>query len=103
MDWITLGLLTNAALAIREEPRILPKIKTLIMMAGAVDFGNTKPMSEFNVFADPEAAKIVIDSDIPKVIVPLDPLWHGGQVNKEEIASLNKHHDLPGAEWPVSC
>lgn len=98
MDWITLGPLTNAALAIREEPRILPKIKTLIMMAGAVDFGNTKPMSEFNVFADPEAAKIVIDSDIPKVIVPLDPLWHGGQVNKEEIASLNKHHDLSWCE-----
>jgi len=85
MDWITLGPLTNAALAIREEPRILPKIKTMIMMAGAVDFGNTKPMSEFNVFADPEAAKIVIDSEIPKVIVPLDPLWHGGQLLNRSI------------------
>ena len=98
MDWITLGPLTNAALAIREETRILPKIKTLIMMAGAVDFGNTKPMSEFNVFADPEAAKIVIDSDIPKVMVPLDPLWHGGQVNKEEIAAINQRRDLPWCE-----
>lgn len=98
MDWITLGPLTNAALAIREEPNILPKIKNLIMMAGAVDFGNTKPMSEFNVFADPEAAKIVIDSDIPKVIVPLDPLWHGGQVNKEEIAAINQRRDLPWCE-----
>lgn len=98
MDWITLGPLTNAALAIREEPRILPKIKTLIMMAGAVDFGNTKPMSEFNIFADPEAAKIVIDSEIPKVMVPLDPLWHGGQVNKEEIAEINGRRELPWCE-----
>jgi inosine-uridine nucleoside N-ribohydrolase len=98
MDWITLGPLTNAALAIREEPRIIPKIKTLIMMAGAVEFGNTKPMSEFNVFADPEAAKIVIDSDIPKIIVPLDPLWHGGQVNREEIAAVNERRDLPWCE-----
>ena len=47
IDWITLGPLTNAALAIRGEPRIIPKIKTLIMMVGAVDFGNTKPMSNF--------------------------------------------------------
>jgi inosine-uridine nucleoside N-ribohydrolase len=98
MDWITLGPLTNAALAIRAEARILPKIRSLIMMAGAVDFGNTKPMSEFNVFADPEAAKIVIDSDIPKVLVPLDPLWHGGQVNKEEISSINNRRDLPWCE-----
>jgi inosine-uridine nucleoside N-ribohydrolase len=98
MDWILLGPLTNAALAIREEPRIIPKIKTLIMMAGAVDFGNTKPMSEFNVFADPEAAKIVIDSEIPKIMVPLDPLWHGGQVNHEEIAAVNERRDLPWCE-----
>lgn len=98
MDWITLGPLTNAALAIREEPRILHKIKTMIMMAGAVDFGNTKPMSEFNVFADPEAAKIVIDSEIPKVIVPLDPLWHGGQVNKTEIEAVNARRDLSWCE-----
>jgi inosine-uridine nucleoside N-ribohydrolase len=98
MDWILLGPLTNAALAIREEPRIILKIKKLIMMAGAVDFGNTKPMSEFNVFADPEAAKIVIDSDIPKILVPLDPLWHGGQVNHEEIAAVNERRDLPWCE-----
>ena len=98
MDWITLGPLTNVALAIREEPLILSKIKTLIMMAGAVDFGNTKPMSEFNVFADPEAAKIVIDSEIPKILVPLDPLWHGGQVNREEIAAINERRNLPWCE-----
>ena len=95
LDWITLGPLTNPALAIREEPRIIEKIKTLIMMAGAVDFGNTTPTSEFNVFADPEAAKIVFDSNIPKIMVPLDPLWHGGQVNREEIVQIAAREDLP--------
>jgi inosine-uridine nucleoside N-ribohydrolase len=95
MDWITLGPLTNAALAIREEPRIQNKIKELTMMAGAVDFGNTTPVAEFNVFADPEAAKIVFDSDIPKIMVPLDPLWHGGQVNKEQIQQISARKDLP--------
>ncbi|HUV15440.1 MAG TPA: nucleoside hydrolase [Pelolinea sp.] len=95
MDWITLGPFTNAALAVRQEPRILEKIKLLTMMAGAVDFGNTKPMSEFNVFADPEATKIVFDSEIPKLMVPLDPLWHGGQVNREEIQQIAAREDLP--------
>jgi inosine-uridine nucleoside N-ribohydrolase len=65
------------------------------MMAGAVDFGNTRPMSEFNVFADPEAAKIVFDSNLPKMMVPLDPLWHGGQINHPEIQMLEKASDKP--------
>jgi inosine-uridine nucleoside N-ribohydrolase len=95
MDWITLGPLTNAALALREEPRILNKIKMLTMMAGAVDFGNTTPVAEFNIYADPEAAKIVFDSDIPKIMVPLDPLWHGGQVNKEQIQEIAAKKNLP--------
>ena len=95
MDWIALGPLTNAALAIREEPRILPKIKLLTMMAGAVEFGNTTPAAEFNVFADPESAKIVFEADIPKMLVPLDPLWHGGQINKEQIQQIAAHDDLP--------
>lgn len=95
LDWILLGPLTNAALAIREEPRILDKIRMLTMMAGAIDFGNTTAAAEFNVFADPEAAKIVFEADVPKTMVPLDPLWHGGQVNKTYIDQIAARHDLP--------
>ena len=95
MDWILIGPLTNAALAIREEPRILAKIRMLTMMAGALDFGNTTAAAEFNVFADPEAAKIVFEADIPKTLVPLDPLWHGGQVNKEYVDQIGARNDLP--------
>ncbi len=95
MDIISLGPLTNLALALREEPKIIPKVKLLTMMAGAMDFGNTRPMSEFNVFADPEAAKIVFDSDLPKMMVPLDPLWHGGQINRPEIQQIEAAADKP--------
>lgn len=95
MDFISLGPLTNLALALREEPKIIQKIGLLTMMAGAVDFGNTRPMSEFNVFADPEAAKIVFDSDIRKMLVPLDPLWHGGQINHPEIMKIEGAADKP--------
>ena len=41
-------------------------------MAGGVHSGNTTVMSEFNVYYDPEAARIVFDNDIPKTMVPLD-------------------------------
>jgi len=95
IDWIMIGPLTNAALAMREEPRILGKIRMLTMMAGAIDFGNTTAAAEFNIFADPEAAKIVFEADVPKTMVPLDPLWHGGQVNKEYIDQIAARKDLP--------
>jgi inosine-uridine nucleoside N-ribohydrolase len=88
MDWITLGPLTNAAMAIRREPRIADKIRMLTMMAGGVQSGNTTVMSEFNVYYDPEAARIVFDNDIPKTMVPLDPLWDGGRLNEENLARL---------------
>jgi len=98
IDWITIGPLTNAALAIREEPRILKHVRMITMMAGAIDFGNTTAAAEFNVFADPEAAKIVFEADIPKTMVPLDPLWHGGQVNQPFIDQIASCKDLPWCE-----
>lgn len=88
MEWITLGPLTNAAMAIRREPRIVEKISQLTMMAGGVESGNTNFMSEFNIYFDPEAARIVFDSDIPKTMVPLDPLWFGGHLTVENLEKI---------------
>ena len=88
MEWITLGPLTNAAMAIRREPRIVEKVSKLTMMAGGVDAGNTTMMAEFNVYFDPEAARIVFDSKIPKRMVPLDPLWAGGFLSEENLEKI---------------
>ena len=68
IDWITLGPLTNAALSLLKEPRISKRVRMLTMMAGGVNAGNTTPSAEFNVFADPEAARVVVESDIPKTV-----------------------------------
>ena len=95
MEWITIGPLTNAALALRKEPRIVEKIKLLTMMAGGLDAGNTRPASEFNVFADPDAARIVFDSDIPKMMVPLDPLFHGGYLRRSDQLKVQAADDKP--------
>ncbi len=88
IEWITLGPLTNAAMAIRREPRIVENVRMLTMMAGGVDSGNTSIMSEFNVYFDPEAARIVFDSSIPKTMVPLDPLWDGGFLLEENLQTI---------------
>jgi purine nucleosidase len=60
---LTLGPLTNIALAIRLDPDFLKNIKRLVIMGGAVDGrGNSSPPAEFNIAADPEAARIVFDA-----------------------------------------
>jgi inosine-uridine nucleoside N-ribohydrolase len=95
MDWITIGPQTNAALAFRKEPRIAEKIRLLTMMAGGLDAGNTRPMAEFNVFADPEAARIVFDSSVPKMMVPLDPLFLGGYLSREDQMKIQAAKEKP--------
>ena len=64
--------LSNIAMAMRLEPRIVPKIKRIVMMGGAYGLGNTTPAAEFNVFVDPEAAHVVFTSGVPIVMMGLD-------------------------------
>lgn len=69
------GPLTNVAMALRIEPRLEEKIKELVIMGGGHAGCNASAAAEFNFYADPEAAKIVMDTKIPKVILPLDATW----------------------------
>jgi inosine-uridine nucleoside N-ribohydrolase len=70
---VAIGPLTNVALAIREEPRIVSALKELIIMGGAIRHeGNTTALSEFNAYVDPHAAHIVFHAGIPTTLVPLD-------------------------------
>lgn len=69
----SLGPLTNLALALQKEPRIAPRIQELVMMGGGFFAGgNITPAAEFNIFVDPDAAKIVFESGIPITMFPLD-------------------------------
>lgn len=70
---LAVGPLTNIALAIRSAPDIVPLIKRIVYMGGALEIpGNTTPAAEFNWWFDPEAAKIVLRSPIEHVIFPND-------------------------------
>jgi len=70
---LAIGPLTNIALAVKKSPDIVPLIKKIIYMGGAVDVpGNTTKAAEFNWWFDPDAAQFVVRLPIPQVIVPLD-------------------------------
>jgi inosine-uridine nucleoside N-ribohydrolase len=66
------GPLTNIGLLLMAFPHDVPLIRRIVIMGGAIGMGNTRPASEFNIECDPEAAKIVFDSSVPMVMVPLE-------------------------------
>lgn len=69
---ITLGPLTNVAQAILKEPRLKERIPQILCMGGSSTAGNATPAAEFNIYVDPEAAKIVFESGIPIQMVGLN-------------------------------
>lgn len=66
------GPLTNIALAARLEPRIVSRVKKVVLMGGACHTGNVGPSMEFNIENDPEAAHIVFNEPWEVVMVGLD-------------------------------
>lgn len=70
---VALGPLTNVAMAITKEPRLKECVKEVVIMGGAVTVpGNVTSQAEFNVYVDPEAARIVLNSELPITLVGLD-------------------------------
>lgn len=66
------GPLTNIAMAMRLEPKIIPKIKEIVLMGGCYQLGNVTPAAEFNIYADADAAHVVFTSGRPITMVGLD-------------------------------
>jgi purine nucleosidase len=68
-----LGPLTNIAMALVKAPDIAERIAELVVMGGTCfELGNVTPAAEFNIYVDPHAAAIVLDSGIPITMIPLD-------------------------------
>lgn len=87
---VVTGPMTNAALFLRVYPDLArEKIDQIVFMGGAMGLGNWRPSVEFNIFVDPEAAKIVLNFGIPLVMAPLN-VTHQAQIMKDEIAAIKE-------------
>jgi inosine-uridine nucleoside N-ribohydrolase len=92
---IPVGPLTNIATALNTDPELAGMVKGIVMMGGSLSGGNITPAAEFNVYVDPEAARIVFQSGIPITMVGLDAT---------RKTSLTEEHVrvLEAAQNPVS-
>jgi purine nucleosidase len=103
IEIVTLGPLTNIALALSREPKLVHSVKRCIVMGGAPCCeGNVTPAAEFNIWVDPEAARIVFHSGMPIEMVG----WHlcrgEAAVSPEEIDELLALKN-PLADFAVRC
>ncbi len=69
---VAIGPLTNLALALRKDPGIRPLLSEIILMGGSTVGGNATPAAEFNIYNDPEAARIVFEAGVPITMVGIN-------------------------------
>ncbi|MCI2129228.1 MAG: nucleoside hydrolase [Sphaerochaeta sp.] len=86
------GPMTDIALAMRIEPDIIHAVKEIVFMGGSLSGGNITEWAEFNIYADPEAAKIVLSSGAPMVMLGLDATLQV-QLSPQRLESLKQ---IPG-------
>ncbi len=92
---IPIGPLTNIATALNLDPELAAMVRGIVLMGGSLSGGNITPAAEFNIYVDPEAARIVFQSGIPITMVGLDAT---------RKTSLTEEHvrTLEAAQNPVS-
>ena len=100
---VTLAPLTNLALALAKKPEIAAKVGRCVIMGGAPCCeGNVTPDAEYNIWVDPEAARIVVNSGLPVELVG----WHlsrGDAVIREDDIARVLGFDTVLAKFAIEC
>ena len=101
--FVTLGPLTNVALALQRNPGIASKVGRCVIMGGAPCCeGNVTPAAEYNIWCDPEAARIVLRSGLPVELVG----WHlcrgEAALNPDDIRHVLSL-GTPQARFAIEC
>jgi purine nucleosidase len=95
---VPIGPLTNIAAALHRAPDIAGRIQEIVLMGGAYfEVGNITPAAEFNIYVDPEAAKIVLGAGVPTTIMPLD-VTHSALTSRARVEAFRA---LPNAVGPA--
>lgn len=93
---VAIGPLTNIALLLRLYPDVEKDIKEIVLMGGSPDRGNFGVYAEFNIGYDPEAAKVVFNSSIPRTMVGMN-IGTKALIKpevSEKVQTLNKIGDM---------
>jgi pyrimidine-specific ribonucleoside hydrolase len=85
---VAVGPLTNIALLLRTHPELMERIASIRIMGGAITEGNTTASAEFNIWQDPEAARIVLDCGRPITLMTLD-VTHQALFRAADVARLD--------------
>ncbi len=100
---VTLGPLTNLALALGRAPDIAEKLGRCVVMGGAAcTVGNVTPAAEYNIWCDPEAARIVFHSGLPIEMAGWE-LCRGQANLKEDDMRAIRQLDNPLARFTLDC
>ena len=97
-----IGPLTNIAMAFQQAPDVVERVQEIVLMGGAYfEVGNITPTAEFNIYVDPEAAKIVFTSGVKITVMPLD-VTHKALTNRARVDAFRNMGTEVGtmvAEW----
>jgi purine nucleosidase len=102
LEIVTLGPLTNLAMALLKEPALPDLVKHVTIMGGAgLGPGNITPVAEFNFFVDAEAVHLVMKSKLARTVVGWDVAMAETFFSRSDIAHLNSLGPL--GEFAVRC
>ena len=91
---VTLGPLTNVAMAVVEAPDIAPRIQEIVAVLGSwSENGNITPAAAFNEYVDPEAADVVLTSGVKLTMVPMD-VTHQCLTTPSRLATLRANGNV---------
>jgi len=89
LEVVCLGPLTNIALAEQSQPGSTSNAKMIYVMGGLVELpGNVTPLAEYNIWADPEAARLILESNINITMIGWDTTLSSAAMHQSDMDEI---------------
>jgi purine nucleosidase len=101
---VTLGPMTNVALAVSQAPEIVENVSRCVVMGGAANVvGNITPAAEYNIWCDPEAARVCFRSGLPIEMVGWELCRAEANLTDDDMRYCKEVIDTPLAHFAIDC